>query len=385
MKILILNYEYPPLGGGAGIVSQHLSAEFVLQGHDVTILTTWFPGEPEYHAENNLTLIRLASRRKYSYQSNPWEMYDWMNKAKSYAKEHFEKEQFDICLANFTLPGGAVGCFLKKQLGLPFVILSHGHDIPWFSPKQMFVWHVLFYRMIKEYMYESSFNILLTDQLKVKADTFIGRNYAEKNKVIPNGVLPFKLRQGFDSNDKVINALFVGRLVDQKDPLTVIKAFQKLQVNGIPIHLKVIGDGPLKQEAEDYIFKRQLKNVEILGKISQSRVMEEYTKAHVLFAPSREEAMSLAVLEAVSCGIYVIATRVSGNKEIILENVNGSFVAYGDADDIAKKTKIFYEEKFLQGYKYPEFINQHLQQNYSWQNTAEKYLELFRKSIEITG
>jgi glycosyltransferase involved in cell wall biosynthesis len=381
LKILILNYEYPPLGGGAGIVSQHLAAEFIGSGHQVTVLTTWFEGEAELYAENNLTVIRLLAKRKHSHQSNPYEMYDWMKKAKKYAREHFHQGLFDVCLANFTLPGGAVAQYMKQLYNLPFVVLSHGHDIPWFSPRQMLVWHLLFNRIIRKVMLDSSYNIVLTDQLKAKADTFIGRRHAEKNKVIPNGVFPLTLRKGFNSSDRIINALFVGRLVDQKDPLTVVRSFQKLQQADIPVYLKIIGDGYLKKEVEDYIYINSLKNIEVLGKISQSRVMDEYATAHLLFAPSREEAMSLAVLEAVSGGIYVIATRISGNKDIILDDVNGNFVSYGDADDIAEKTTKFYEQKFLMNYQYPEFVRNYMQVNYSWKNAAGKYLSLFEKMV----
>lgn len=379
MRILILNYEYPPLGGGAGIVSQHLAREFSAKEHSVTVLTTWFEGEPEFHTEQNLSIIRLQACRKHAYQSNPYEMYDWMRKARNYAKTHFQRGQFDVCLANFTLPGGAVAAYLKEHFGLPYLILSHGHDVPWFSPKQMFFWHLAFHRYIRNIMLGSAYNILLTDQLKEIADKFIGRRQADKNRVIPNGVLPYSLRKGFDARDGVITALFVGRLVDQKDPLTVVKAFHLLQ-GRVPVQLKIIGDGLLKQEIEDYIATHQLRDIEVFGKISQSRVMEEYTKAHLLLAPSREEAMSLSVLEAVSCGIYVIATRVSGNKEVILDEVNGNFVSYGDAEEIAEKIKRFYEEKFLKNYAYPEFVNQYMQEHYSWTNSAEKYLKLFRKS-----
>jgi glycosyltransferase involved in cell wall biosynthesis len=382
LKILILNYEYPPLGGGAGIVTQHLANEFMLKGHQVTILTTWFGGEPEFLTENNLTIIRLLSRRKHSYQSNPMEMFDWMQKAKKYAAKHFHKDQFDVCLANFTLPGGAVAHDLKKKFNLPFVILSHGHDIPWFSPNQMFFWHLLFYPFIKRVMKESYANILLTEQLKLNADKFLGEKLAAKNKIIPNGIIIFDIRQGFDAKEKILRALFVGRLVDQKDPLTVVRGFRKLQENNIPIHLKIIGDGILKEETEDFISKYQLKNIEVFGKISQSQVMEEYSKAHILIAPSREEAMSLSVLEAVSCGVYVIATEISGNKEVIINNVNGSFVEYGNPNDVSDKIIQFYNEKFLKNYQYPEELNQSIRQNYSWEITADKYLEIFKEMLK---
>ena len=385
MNILLLNYEYPPLGGGAGIVSQHLAKVFIEYGHHVTVLTTWFAGEPEYFSENNLTIIRLKSIRKHTYESNPAEMYSWMRFAKKYCNEHARDFNFDVCLANFTLPGGEVAAYLKKKWNLPYVILSHGHDIPWFSPKQMFFWHVLCYPLIKYFMNQSSYNILLTSQLKKNADVFIGEKKAHKNIVIPNGLLSFNLRKGFNANDKTLQALFVGRLVEQKDPITVVKAFLLLQKQDIPIHLKIIGDGILKSEVEDYITKHHIKNIEVLGKISQSSVMEEYAKAHLIISPSREEAMSLSVLEAISCGLYVFATHVSGNKEVILEDVNGSFVHYGNAEDIADKVTRFYNEKFLHNYQYPELMMKFMLQNYSWESTSEKYLTLFNQMIDTNS
>lgn len=381
MNILILNYEFPPLGGGAGIVTQHLANEFILKSHSVTILTTWFSGEPEFYSDNNLTIIRVKSKRKWTFQSNPFEMYDWMQKAKEHASIHFTAAQFDVCLANFTLPGGAIAHFLKRKLKLPFVILSHGHDVPWFSPKQMFFWHMLCFPYIKYVMKKSAFNILLTQQLKNNADKFLGSKYADKNIVIPNGLLANSFRSGFDAKDNILQALFVGRLVEQKDPMSVIKAFQKLQEKNIPIHLTIIGDGILKDEIERYISNHKIVNIELLGKISQSQVMEEYSKAHLLIAPSREEAMSISVLEAVSCGLYVLATRISGNIDVLLENVNGNFVEYGNAENIASKICSFYNEKFLHNYQYPDLMMKFILQNYSWEITAEKYCSYLSKAI----
>lgn len=359
------------------MVTQHLANEFINKGHSVTILTTWFSGEPEYHAENNLNIIRLVSKRKYTHQSNPLEMYDWLKKSREYAGLHFKEGQFDICLANFTIPGGIVAKYILKRFKIPYIILSHGHDIPWFSPRQMFLWHLFCFPVIKNILLHSSYNVVLTKQLKNSADNFLGKKNRDKNKVIPNGLLSFEVRKGFDAGDQTIQALFVGRLVEQKDPLSVVRAFKRLQHNNIPIHLKIIGDGNLKGAIEDYIIKNNLKDIELMGKISQSQVMEEYTKAHLLIAPSREEAMSLCVLEAVSCGLYVCATDVSGNKEVILEGLNGNFVQYANPADIAGKIQAFYFDKFLKNYRYPELLLQFMQQNYSWDNAAKMYLELF--------
>lgn len=380
MNIIILNYEYPPLGGGAGIVTQQLAERLAALGNKVVVLTTWFSGEPEFNIDGNLTIIRLRSKRKYTYQSNPSEMLSWIFKAKNYINHFSDDFNFDICLANFTLPGGEVALYLKRKKNIPFVVLSHGHDIPWFHPRQMFFWHILFYFKIKQILKASSANVLLTDSMKINADKFIGKLYSAKNKIIPNGLEFLHFRKGFNINDKTIVALFVGRLVDQKSPLMVVKAFELLQKSNCPIELKIIGDGKLKSEIENYIFHNQIQNIKILGRISQSEVFMEMQQAHLLIAPSKAEAMSLSVLEAVSCGMYVIATELSGNKELILDGFNGNFVK--DEKDIAEKINLFYKEKFSLNYTYPDDLFVYLDQKYAWTKSVKAYQSVFEDIIE---
>jgi glycosyltransferase involved in cell wall biosynthesis len=375
LNILILNYEYPPLGGGAGIVTKQLAELLAKQGYKIVVLTTWFSGEPEFHIDGNLTVVRLRSKRKHTYQSNPLEMLSWMKMAINYIDDFGHDFNFDICLANFAMPGGEVAKHLKNKRNIPFVILSHGHDIPWFHPKQMFFWHFLFYFKIKNILKTSAANIVLTTQMKAIADKFVGKKYSHKNIIIPNGLEFLHFRKGFNSSDTEINALFVGRLVEQKNPLMVVKAFEKLQHFNLPINLKIIGDGKLKKELENYIFHNQIQNIKILGRMSQSEVFQEMQQAHLLIAPSKAEAMSMSILEGISCGMFVLATNISGNKELIMEGFNGYFVK--DEIDIVEKVKLFYNEKFTKNYHYPEDLFKYLNQKYSWNKTVMDYINLF--------
>ncbi len=379
MNILILNYEYPPLGGGAGIVTQQIAELLAKQDYKIVVLTTWFSGEPEFHIEGNLTIVRLRAKRKHTYKSNPLEMLSWILMAKSYINDFSDDFNFDICLANFTLPGGEVALHLKRKKNIPFIILSHGHDIPWFHPKQMFFWHTLFYFKIKNILKSSATNILLTSQMKAIADKFVGKKYSNKNTIIPNGLEFLHFRKGFDASELEINALFVGRLIEQKNPLMVIKAFEQLQKRNLPINLKVIGDGKLKKELENYIFQYQIQNIKILGRMSQSEVFKEMQKAHLLIAPSKVEAMSLSILEAISCGMFVIATKISGNQELIMDGFNGYFVK--DEMDIIEKVNLFYHEKFKKNYQYPEDLFKYLNQKYSWNRTVQDYKKLLEQIV----
>lgn len=381
LRILILNYEYPPLGGGAGVVTQHLAERMAERGHKVHVVTTWFPGEPEFQVQGNLTIVRLKSRRKKSFQSNPFEMYAWMRHAFRYFKQLPDEKMFDVCLANFTLPGGPVARYIQKRWEIPYVILSHGHDIPWFAPKQMFLWHLLFYPFIKRITLQSQGNILLTPELKLLADSFLGAKYKHKNLVIPNGLIVDKFRLGFDSPNEDLHVLFVGRMVAQKDPLGFVKACQLLNNMNIPVKFTMVGDGPLMDAVERQIVKLGINNIELLGKVSQYQVYKVYEKAHVVVAPSREEAMSMVILEAVSRGIYVVTTKVSGNNELILEDVNGDFVNVDQPKEMAHQVAKFYFEKYLKKYRYPDYLVNDHYDKYSWESVVDRYFELFYQSI----
>lgn len=382
LRILILNYEYPPLGGGAGIVTKHLAERFAARGYQVHVVTAWFSGEPEFSSEGNLTIVRLKSRRKYTYKSNPLEMISWAGKALEYFKQLPDTRLFDVCLANFTMPGGMVAKYVRKRWQIPFAILSHGHDIPWFAPKQMLAWHIVAFPWIRSIMHISSRNIILTKELKSVADKFIGEKDADKNIVIPNGMLMDQYKSGFDSNKKVIQILFVGRLVEQKDPLTFIKACKAINALNIPVHYTMIGDGPLKSQVEKLAMQLDIRNIEIMGQVSHYDVLKAYEKTDILILPSREEAMSMVILEAVSRGIYVISTAVSGNAHLIEENVNGNFVQFGQPQSISHAVADFYYNKFLKDYQYPEDLIIKLFDRYSWEKVVDQYLDMLHAISE---
>lgn len=376
-NILVLNYEYPPLGGGAGIVTKHLVEGFAARGYSVHLVTTWFAGEPEYSSEGNLTIVRLKSLRKVSYKSNPIEMLSWAKLALKYFKELPDEKLFDVCLANFTMPGGIVAKYIKKRWNIPFAILSHGHDIPWFAPKQMLPWHIFSYFPIRKIMRLSSANIVLNNDLKIAADKFIGNQYIQKNIIIPNGMLMDQYKSGFDVKKKIIDILFVGRLVEQKDPITFLKACKLINDLKIPVHFRMIGDGPLKNQVEKLAMQLDIRNIEIMGQISHYDVLKAYEKTDLLILPSREEAMSMVILEALSRGIYVITTAISGNKKIIEPSINGEYIPFGREEKIAHAVADFYYNKYTKSYQYPEDLKQKLFDRYSWEKVVQQYIDLF--------
>ena len=383
MKILMLNYECPPLGAGAGVITQHISEGLVKLGNQVTVLTAWLPNnEEEEEVNEGLKIIRLKCKRKHVYKSNPKEMLSWIRKSKSFLKEYCQSVKFDVCFANFAIPGGEVASYLKNAFDIPYVLISHGHDIPWFYPQQMFAYHILTYFRIKRICVQSKANFIQTSEMKENIDKFLGRKWASKNIVIPNGLEDPGFVSDYSKRSKIFKIIFVGRLVKQKDPFTFLKSIKLFSgtIKNFIVH--ILGDGELRKKMEDYVEKNDLtENIKFLGWMSKDEIIDQYQSANLYVAPSTTEGMSMAVLESLSYGQYVITTPVGQNRELIKEHINGELMTVGNHHELFNMIQKYYEEKFLKNYLVPAKTMADLRIKYNWSNIVKSYDKVLQEVV----
>ncbi len=373
MNILILNYEYPPLGGGAGVVSRYHAEGLSKLGHKVTVLTAWYEGEKEIEEIDNLKIIKLKSKRKYTYKSTPDEWLSWIRKSKSFLESYLKKNSYDFCFAHFALPGGEVAKYINKKFNLPYAVISHGQDIPWFFPKQMFKYHILTYFWIKIICKKADKLVLLTEAMKKNADLFMGKE-KYKNIIIPNGCETKSFFPDYTKRAKKLKILFIGRLVSQKDPFTFLKSIKITHKKlGEAIEVNVLGDGPLIKKMKSFVKKNNLSEiVHFKGWISKEDILQEYQSAHIQVISSEAEAMSIAALESLSSGVYVISTPVSGNTDIIEDGINGELFPYNNYVVLAEKVKKYYRTKFTANYTVPDSFIDNFRKEYDWSSIIEK-------------
>ena len=380
MKILILNYEYPPLGGGAGVCTQNIAEGLVKKENEVTIITTCFKKQRKIYTKKNLKIVSLNCKRKYIYKSSIFEKISWINHSKKYLEKYCKKNEFDICIANFTIPGGVVGKFLKKKFQIPYIVISHGHDIPWFFPKQMLKYHLTFYFWIKSICKNCEKLILLTPEMKKNADKFMGKE-KWKNIIIPNGLKTTKknLKKNEDNKLKII---FVGRLTKQKDPMTFLKGIKEFSKHTENFTVNILGDGPLRKKCERYIKKNHLgKKIHFLGWIDKNKIAKEYQSTDIQVITSINEAMSITTLESLSFGNYLLSTPVSGNKDLIKKGINGDFFRKKNNKELGKKLIKYYKEKFEKNYQIPKKEIENIIKKHSWKDIIIKYHNLLKNIL----
>ncbi len=141
------------------------------------------------------------------------------------------------------------------------------------------------------------------------------------------------------SPDKIVIG-YVGRISKEKNVHTLLEAFKSLEQQD-KIHLLIVGDGPERQKKDFPL----LPNCTITGFVNN---VQDYLKAMDIFVmPSSTETTSLATLEAMACGLPVIATKVGFMKSYIVKNHNGIFVPRSNPGVLSLKLKALLEDPTL--------------------------------------
>lgn len=132
----------------------------------------------------------------------------------------------------------------------------------------------------------------------------------------------------------------VGRLVEQKGHLTLLKAAAIVATQHPDFELILVGDGPLRPEIEAFIRQENLaKHVRITGWQSGPQVLEHLAAARCLVLPSFAEGLPVVIMEAFALGRPVITTYIAGIPELVIDRENGWLVAAGEVGGLAERMK----------------------------------------------
>ncbi|HEY3462286.1 MAG TPA: glycosyltransferase [Gaiellaceae bacterium] len=127
----------------------------------------------------------------------------------------------------------------------------------------------------------------------------------------------------------------LARLVDGKGVVELLEATAHLRAAGLPVDLRIGGDGPRRKEWEDYARRLGLeKDVSFLGILPRESVREELWNCSCFALASEAESFSVVCIEALACGRPVVATRSGGPEDIVTEE-NGVLVPARDVEALA--------------------------------------------------
>lgn len=146
---------------------------------------------------------------------------------------------------------------------------------------------------------------------------------------------------------KNVYCTHVGRLVEKKSPIDLVKAFKKAVDNaplGIRLHLRIIGDGPLREETLCKIKEFGLgEYISYMGPVPHEKVMNILQDSHIYTQHCKtasdgdQEGQGVSFVEASAIGLPIVTTRHNGIPDVVINGRTGFLVAEGDTDGMAQK------------------------------------------------
>jgi glycosyltransferase involved in cell wall biosynthesis len=174
--------------------------------------------------------------------------------------------------------------------------------------------------------------------------------------------------------------VYVGRLSAEKGLLTLLSAW-KLLPN---IQLKILGDGPLRQELTELAIQTKLP-VEFLGFCESPRIIDMIGRAALLVVPSEwYEGFPMVVLEAYACGTPVVCSRIGSLNEIIEEGVTGVKFDPGNPQDLAEKVRMLWDNT-EQRKSMRATVRKTYENNYSSEKNFQDLMCIYEKTMRSSA
>lgn len=387
LRVLMLNYEYPPLGGGAGFATAALAERLASRGARVDVVTA--AADPDRAAGSahlevveptaegeRLTLYRVRARRRSVHQAGFGAAGGYLLRALPVVRGLLRRRRYEIVHFFFSLPTGALLPFLDLRDSATVVSLR-GSDVPGYdrSNAKLEVAHQ-FLRPLTRRIWRGADRVVPVCQhlgeLARLTDPTV------RYTVIGNGVDLDVFRpaeQTMRSAAGPLRCVAVTRLVERKGLGDLLRAWTMLERGRYTLEL--VGTGPGESELRSMVVQLGLQDdVTFAGALHRDEVAERYRHADLFTLAPHHEAFGNVFAEALAAGLPIVASNVGGIPELVDDGVNGLLVSPGEPADLARAIRTLGENGLLRA-EMSQRNRARAEETLSWDTITDRYLETY--------
>jgi glycosyltransferase involved in cell wall biosynthesis len=341
------------------------------------VLTSAYADHSGIQDDAGVAVHRLDVGRRLADRASAREMLAFVFAALRAAPSIAAACAIDAVIVFFTLPCGTVALRLHRTMGLPYVVSLRGGDVPGFVPE--IAWQHRLLTPVRRQVLRSARAIVANDAglalLSSRADPF-------PVQVITNGVDSrfFTPNPTPKAADGPTTVLFVGRFHRQKNLPFFLQQMARLRAAAPQgWRLALAGDGEERPSLEACVRHLGLTDITTWHgwQEDKARLLDLYRQADVVVNPSLYEGMPNVVLEAMACGLPVVASAVPGNNSLVRAGETGFLFALNDADALCAALQEIRGK--------PELARtlgrngrRRVENDFSWERVAQCYLDLFK-------
>ena len=389
MKVAFVTFEYPPfVQGGAGVVAEKLTKGLARLGHKVHVIAPRIAGSEEHEITDSVFVHRINFVNKPLLSAPSY----WINLRKRFRAIEKEIDSFDI------VHGSNVSDFslTKKITKAPRVLTTHhlARSVlnttrpTYFNRIKNLGGEIGIVPYIEKVCINRADKIIAVSNYTKKELTSIYNVPGEKIEVIYNGME----QKSFDFNEeekkeirdkfgihKRSTVMFVGRVEERKGLSLLLQAFKQV-LTQIDAHLIVVGSGDQKRYKQLACSLGIMNRVIFTGYVDELSLRKLYSICDVFVSSSRLEGFGLTIMEAMSAGKPVVATKVGGIPEIVNSGENGILVEVDDLDGLANGICTYLRDEKLAkdvGKRNAKYIRE----RFSWEKSAKKMERVYRQLV----
>jgi glycosyltransferase involved in cell wall biosynthesis len=375
IRLLMLNFEFPPIGGGAANAHYYLLKEYA-DNKDLTIDVLTSAPKPGFFEEvfsENINIYKIGLHKKNLHYWRKIEVVEWLVKAGFYYRKMLRRNSYDLVHAFFGFPTGWL-CYRTADK-LPYIISLRGSDVPGYNV-----------RLGLDYKLTAGlFRRIWSSAAAVVANSSGLRNLALEFipsldiAIIPNGIDTGKFHPAeMQHPGKPMKLLTVSRLIERKRIDLLIKAVSLAKDAGLDVCLNIAGEGNLGGELRKLSQELNVsERIFFLGRIPSEKMPQIYRQNDVFVMSSAHEGMSNAMLEAMASGLPIITTECEGVKELITDN--GIVTERADAESFAEALKTLVQDD--KSYKQMSTASRAQAGKLSWNTVARQYLDCYNRVL----
>jgi phosphatidyl-myo-inositol dimannoside synthase len=375
MRILMLDNEFPPLGGGTGTVNRAIVQRLAqVPDLEIDLITSALGAQFEQEQfADRIVLFKVPVNNHNLHHSSNRELLTYAARALPLALRRQRARPYDFCWAWSAVPAGGVALALRRLGGLHYLVRVCGPDIPGFEQRYGPLYPIL-KSTIKAVWHGAE---VVVAKCEGEADMIRRIDPRVNITLVPNGVDLAAFTPASIDDGGPLRVLCVARLIERKGQHHLIEAVKRLVDEGLAVTLDLIGTGDaLAANLQQADRLGVAECVSFAGYVSREDIAAHYAAAHAFVLPSYNEGMSVATLEAMAAGLPVIVTRTGGTSELVEEGVNGLTFDWADVSTLTMHLQRLALDRSLA--RAMGAASRQRAAMFSWEAAAHTYLNLLQ-------